>query len=404
MGLRMRSFATRLLIIAGCGWAACDDLGGPDAPCVPLSGNWQIMLEASEVMIVGRAMPLHAAVRDDEYYPETHHDRDFRWTSSNSAVLEVSGDSVRAVKSGTATLSAHHCDKLASTQVLVETAGYSVTPIGHVRYVTGINDSGDVVGEGVVGSDLPAKFLWRDGVAIDLGDCGPTSVNNKRQVGCGAQTKGPRLWENGVIATLDTITNFSGMVNDSGHMAGARHSVTAPFILWRAPGVFDTIPFHCWPAAINQKSKVGGTYFSPNEYPCRNTGQGTVSFGGRYARVLALNDSGVAVGFSEFSPMRGWLAVLWPASSAIPVALVPGAQPNPVAASASGINNADEVIGGGNRGAFLRRNGKFALLSAVVLDPEWRITSAGRINNRGDIVATGVRQAETVAVLLRRVP
>jgi hypothetical protein len=60
---------------------------------------------------------------------------------------------------------------------------------------------------------------------------------------------------------------------------------------------------------------------------------------------------------------------------------------NDVIASARGINNAGHVVGDGSQGGWIRTPAGFALLSHVVTDAEWMITSATTINDRGQILA-----------------
>src|SRR5438132_5456755 len=103
---------------------------------------------------------------------------------------------------------------------------YTITDLGSVNLVSGINDSGEVVGwsEVAPSGDLHA-FIWRNGTMTDLGIAGTSGaygINASGQVVgfLGAlDNPGALLWQNGKATSLGPGVAFG--VNASGQVVGA---------------------------------------------------------------------------------------------------------------------------------------------------------------------------------------
>jgi probable HAF family extracellular repeat protein len=117
---------------------------------------------------------------------------------------------------------------------------YTNTVGGNPLTADAINDKGDVVGAAAFPAQPKDAYLWRDGVATDLGhlsgDCTSRAwaINSKTQVAAisfpciGFNLSHAFLWENGAAVDLNTlITTRSGLqemfpmaINDRSEIAG----------------------------------------------------------------------------------------------------------------------------------------------------------------------------------------
>jgi probable HAF family extracellular repeat protein len=86
---------------------------------------------------------------------------------------------------------------------------------GNPQFLTGLNDAGEIIGSGSFPDAASDAFLWRNGVATDLGhltDCysGALAINSETQVvgltiSCDGNTNRAFLWENGSMVDLNTL-------------------------------------------------------------------------------------------------------------------------------------------------------------------------------------------------------
>jgi probable HAF family extracellular repeat protein len=104
--------------------------------------------------------------------------------------------------------------------------------------VAAINDAGEIVGWGVFPNAPVEAFLWRKGVATDLGNLGECAsiahtINAHRQVvglafSCDGTVARAFLWENGSIVDLNTLLPSgsslqladASTINDRGEITG----------------------------------------------------------------------------------------------------------------------------------------------------------------------------------------
>ena len=338
------------------------------------------------------------------------------WSSSDASVVSLANGMATAHRVGSATLTATACGRSFAFSVTVRDKGFSVRPIASAFSARALNDSGYVAGVVNNGTAQAANVLWRDGVQVDLGDCVPVSLNNVGQVLCGAGFGAPgpriRIWQSGSATTRDTLVQpvATARLNDSGYVAASTGYPTR-VLLWRSPGRIDTLPGSCSVFAFNNGLHVaGGQIHTVDPYPdaCRiRDGVAEHLTGiGRYAHGRAMNDSGDLVGTSEWIPARlQTVAMMWPRNG--PRQGLAHVSPflNDLARSATGINNRREIVGDGAAGAFYWRDGRLSLLSALVSDGEWTVTSAIAINSAGQILAMGTRSGgPATAVLLNPEP
>jgi probable HAF family extracellular repeat protein len=117
---------------------------------------------------------------------------------------------------------------------------------GSPEWVAGINDAGDIIGWGVFPSSQLEAFLWRKGVATDLGNLGgcasiSQSINSQSQVvggafSCDGTVSLAFLWEDGLMVDLNTLIPagsglqlaFATNINDRGEIVGDGIPAGAP--------------------------------------------------------------------------------------------------------------------------------------------------------------------------------
>jgi len=109
---------------------------------------------------------------------------------------------------------------------------------GNPAWIAGISDAGEIIGWAVFPSSQLEAFLWRDGVATDLGNLGgcfsfSQAINSKSQIvggafSCDGTVVEAFLWEEGSILDLNTlIPSGSSLqlavarnINDRGEIVG----------------------------------------------------------------------------------------------------------------------------------------------------------------------------------------
>jgi probable HAF family extracellular repeat protein len=156
----------------------------------------------------------------------------------------------------------------------------------------GINDAGDVVGDGVVGSDGHA-FIWRDGSFTDLGLGVALDINNNGLVMGWTSGRVPVVWRNRIMENLPGLSGAAvayGHVvtdlNNNGDIVGYAPATASPYqdtaVLWR-----------------------GGKAIDLGRYP-----------GGAVSRAYGINDSGQIVGEGSIIPGGPMHALMWTVPSA----------------------------------------------------------------------------------------
>ncbi len=206
----------------------------------------------------------------------------------------------------------------------------------------------------------------------------------------------------------------------------------------------------CEANGINRNGDVVGDIGEPGMVPTQTAwihlfGQSTfiaLNGGGSSAIALAINDKGVIVGCQTINSGICSRIVLWPSPTATPEVLFRGTPrsinkdgiivgsdsvtlhafvyrnsgladlgtlPGDTVSVANAINDAGEIGGWSSNGSVQRavmwQNGQIIDLNSVLpSNSGWTLISATGINNRGDIVGTGMHNGVMRAFLLRVVP
>lgn len=294
---------------------------------------------------------------------------------------------------------------LATTAPAHADPAYTVRSLGDlgswVTHPTGLNNAGEAVGYALDEQRHSYVFLSRDGVMtavapgsewmqVDINDAG-TIMSSNGQV--------TNLYVNGAVTTLDRY--FHGWaINDRGQVvgdygrgiaSGAIYTPGQPMRLF-GDGYYVTTGY-----AINDSGMVAGTIHGwragdPEDFPTWrpmtyiNDVLRMVDSPNGFGIASAINDSGVAVGFTSAG------AAMWnPDGSLINLGAL--FEPN-TPSWATGINNFGEVVGSftpGNMGrqhGFLYSNGTMYDLDTLLgPDAEFEIGSAVDINDQHQILA-----------------
>ncbi|MCW3095228.1 MAG: hypothetical protein JWL77_846 [Chthonomonadaceae bacterium] len=251
----------------------------------------------------------------------------------------------------------------------------------------GINNKGQIVGT----SDLPNKqdshpFLYENGKMTDLGllpgcfGSKATGINNQGVIVSSGTSGGPDMF---------FIRSF---VYKNRKMQELK--------LVARPVIWATI------AAINDAGQYVGTYQSQGHiHACwyRGTFQDLGSLAGQkgWSEAFGINNQGQVVGFSNVSE-GGSHAVLFTHGKMIDLGLLP----HQSRSEAHGINNLGDIVGGAGEDvrdshAFLYRHHKMIDVNSFLpADSGWVLTQANGINDRGQIVGSGIYQGKKRAFLL----
>ena len=308
------------------------------------------------------------------------------------------------------------------------TIQYTATDLGNlggnIIAVSGLNNSGQVVGASYTSAGAEQAFLYSGGVMHDLGPTGGASwaegINNSGQV-AGWYSTGSDfafLYTGGVMKNIGTLGGYEADgfgINNSGQIVGSSMDVNDN---WRA--------FLYSGGAMTNLQTLGGNYSTANAI--NNEGQivgaADLSSGITHAFLYsggqmhdlgpagslesyacAINDNGQVVGFSGHAFLYsggqmhdlGTLGDQWTYSRGL------------------GINNNGQIVGDSyytiNDGnalvscAIVYSNGTMTDLNSLVALSAWTLESAGAINDKGQIVATGVNSSGQIdAFLLTPVP
>ncbi len=327
-----------------------------------------------------------------------------------------------------------------------------VLPGGDASTAAWISDTGLIAGQsrnGVVDPLVPGypethAVLWQNGRIIDLGTLGGNessafSVNSRGQVVGVAVNTIPDpfsflatqlrafLWQNGSMQDLGTLGGPEGwalFINERGQVAGlSLTNFTAnpttgfptqdPF-LWEKGKMLDlgtlggTVGS---PLALNNRGQVVGSsnlagdiYFHPFLWD-RGALTDLGTLGGSYGSANSLNDAGEIVGWATYAGDLIFQAVLWKHGGMTALGAVPG----DCCSLATWINSKSQVVGtSGNsdfsvQHAFLWEKGGPAIDLNTLIAPGsgLTLTSAGDINDRGEIAGAGVlANGDTHAFLL----
>ncbi len=231
---------------------------------------------------------------------------------------------------------------------------------------TALNDRGDVVGSSFATTNHP--FLFRNGTLIDLGlpsgfNSGVANgVNDSDQV-IGEFTSGTRrrtvrtafLWQNGAFQIISGSNFTASAINDAGQVAGTDGGGVAA--VWHNGVVTElgALPGATFSSAsaINELGQVAGSSFTTNSSPHAALFENGevidlgVPAGFATSTANALNDSGVVVGSASVG--RNVVHAFIAGNGIITDLnrLIPGNSGSWILQTASGINNAGNIVGTG---------------------------------------------------------
>lgn len=248
-----------------------------------------------------------------------------------------------------------------------------------------VNDSGYVVAS----HNYEAQsYLIRGSQKTDLGLCLVQDINNRGQVLCSTS-----IYENGVFTDLFVSSGLKGEasgMDEAGTVFGMLtsqnqidDSLEYHAFYWRS-GTIEVLPGNQLLSTghIAAGSGVGQVRASLDEVPVLLGPSGYVFPGSnaRFAKFMDINDSGNIVGFA------GTTGAVWLKAAA------GGYQSQLLdsrSSSATGISEANVIVGLGQGGAFVSRHGDYTVLSDVVAEPGWSFTGSPGISRNGTIAVYG---------------
>ncbi len=324
----------------------------------------------------------------------------------------------------------HFSSGIQSTTMLTQTQ-YTLTDLGVLIRPQGINNQGQIVGEGKFAATCFEPALWDSGNLIRLGtisgECGTAlDVNENGQVVGYVQDAGGNnqafLWSdsnlNGqtdpgeriLLGTLGGAESRAWAINDAGVVVGDsddNNEVQHAFRWFNSmvdihPGIADD---ESYATDINTAGVIVGIervnetiYWQAYKWDGSVTPIGTL---GKENGAYAINDLSQISGYISYDngPLTTFLWLPQPAYG-LPAGM------NDLGVEAAGefgfgLNDAGQVIGGGGGGAYLWQAGIQTYLSDL-LPPNsgWTLFGPTGINNKGQIVGQGLYQGQVHGYLL----
>jgi uncharacterized membrane protein len=347
-----------------------------------------------------------------------------------------------------------------SAQALYRITGLAAPPGSAGCTATALNDAGDVVGSYSPATESgPVACVWRNGIFYPLGKLAggnssqATAINSLGVIVGDGDTGNfrPQGWVTTAAGLYNFFPNNGGnthavAISDAGAIGGYYTKSLSGYVsAWRGaiwtPGPKDPRKYRqvdlprligldptfkgtaALPMAFNQSGQAAG--YAQNEvigqHACfwdNDAAHSIVDLGvfpGDWSSLgWGMNDLGQVVG--ESHPPSGSRPVVWDNDAAhtpVPLPLLPGDNYG----TATVINNLGQVLGssaasvpgtwdvGPSRLVLWRDGGVFELQS--LLDASgagWTLTSAAAINNRGQIVGTGLYNGQPRSFLMTPLP
>ncbi len=308
---------------------------------------------------------------------------------------------------------------------------YNVTPLtgppGLTYSVADINNLGQRAGEFSAPQGRGHAFLQSGGELVDLGTIGgwtstARDLNNMGEVtgnadaGISGSTRA-FLYSNGRMRSLGTLGgdfSYATAMNDAGQVVGYSHTLDDRehgFLYSNNTmidlGTLASRNIYSFASDINASGQVTGHWVDDQGYQRGFIYENGVmsdigTLGGRWSIAQAINDAGDIVGIAEtmFYGIHGFVRRN---GQMIDIGSLGGG-----GSGAHDINNLGEVIGsafGGPSGPVLWRDGEMYDINQYLMPGSgYTIDSLGRINDLGQILATGCTEAGCVQVLLAPVP
>ena len=317
-------------------------------------------------------------------------------------------------------------------QVIAATQ-YTITDLGTLggtySYANAINDSGQIVGESTFTDGNYRAFLYKNGLMADVGTLGGVSssalaINNQGQIAGYARTSDNKshafLWDNFTMKDLGSLNGYHSSargINEIGQIVGSTGSQSYA-VLYEGGKIKDlgVLPgdYMSFAYAINNNGEIVGYSYSSSinrsAFLYSNgimTDLGTI--GGHSSFAYAINDNSQIVGVSwnENDIER---AFLYQNGEMIDLGSLDGISHS----RGLGINNAGQIVGlsltsgadwdWDSRRAIIYENGTMYDLNKLTNNPNWILSIAKDINNKGQIVGSGYINGQEHAFLMTPIP
>lgn len=275
----------------------------------------------------------------------------------------------------------------------------------------GISSDGKVVGESISGAGASRAFLWQNGAMIDLGRRGTDigaramSVNNTGLAGgasiVNSTSAYPVKFTYGVVTQVQTQFGFTtgsvSALNDAGSYVVGNAVVRSGALSSLSGFTASTTS-----GALNANDEVAGSKGSNAAFwkSGNITDLGTPKdFDTAFA--TAISDDEAVVGYAYNGTDSGRTGFINRGGTFGTINGLTGA----TRTIPTGVNALGQVVGNstqdGASRAFLYNNGNTTALDNLIpSNSGWQIIQASAINNRGQIVATGIKNGAQHAVIL----
>lgn len=310
-------------------------------------------------------------------------------------------------------------------------APYSIADLGTLggtgSIATSINNRGQVVGSSALAGNAGSHaFMYSDGMMHDLNTLGGTSscayaISDSGLV-VGVSDMPGDAYGHAFVYSGGAMRDLGGRGGEGSAAYGINNAGTAVGS-YQASGGGGSRAFICDGAAMGDLVPSGE---ASSAYAVNDRGQvagygdrhaflysgnalldlGTLASGLNMSAALAVNERGQVAGWSHYGLYGAEEhAFLYDGGALIDLGTFGGSM-----SSAFGINNSGQVVGWStymgstgddvNLSGFLYSDGALRDLNSLIDDPDWQITCARDINDRGQIVGTGVHNGQAAAFLM----
>ncbi len=306
---------------------------------------------------------------------------------------------------------------------------YQITDIGPLpgitttvpSQITGINNSGDVIGRAPVGGSPSAQvngFIWNKNKGFsDLGWLTPWAINDQGDI-TGGNPYGQAfiISKNSLQQPPSTASSLGGAwgINASGHLAGVlqQYAASPPqAIVWKSADEVTNLSQlygeRGYAFDINNSGSVVGSLGNHGYIWNEVTGLTYIDIQKADSTAWSINENGQVVGWlsDKSSNRRGYSSFIWDGGQLTIIDNLNSEQ-----SMAFGINALGQVVGThrnslnynsmGDAYVWDQDHGMLDLDSLVVGSDQWQLNEANGINDLGQIVGTGLLNGQRHGYLL----